>query len=109
MTANLLQANLLQATPFMHVRDLEATLAFFAQLGFRVGHRESNYAYVHREGAAVRILEEKDARLGLAASAIISTVATSTPFTASSSPGSTRCRRATSTVPPTSPIDSVSC
>ena len=64
MTANLLQANLLQATPFMHVRDLEATLAFFAQLGFRVGHRESNYAYVHREGAAVRILEEKDAPLG---------------------------------------------
>ena len=64
MSANPRQANLLQATPFMHVRDLEATLGFFAQLGFRVGHRESNYAYVHREGAAVRILEEKDAPLG---------------------------------------------
>ena len=56
--------NILQATPFMHVRDLEATLAFFAKLGFEACHREANYAYVAREGAAVRILEGGDAPVG---------------------------------------------
>jgi catechol 2,3-dioxygenase-like lactoylglutathione lyase family enzyme len=50
--------NTLQITPFMHVADLEATLQFLTgTLGFTVSHREANYAYVEREGAAIRILE----------------------------------------------------
>lgn len=56
--------SVLQVTPFMHVRDLEATLAFFERLGFAVRYREANYAYVDREGAAVRIMEDKEAPLG---------------------------------------------
>ena len=47
-----------QITPFMHVADLEATLRFLTHtLGFSVPHREANYAYVEREGAAIRILQ----------------------------------------------------
>ncbi|HWT12032.1 MAG TPA: VOC family protein [Allosphingosinicella sp.] len=51
-------SNILQVTPFMHVPDLEAALAFMTGiLGFSVGFRQSNYAYVSREGAGLRILE----------------------------------------------------
>jgi catechol 2,3-dioxygenase-like lactoylglutathione lyase family enzyme len=50
--------NFLQITPFMHVPDLEAALRFFNDtLGFRTLHRENGYAYVHRETAGVRILQ----------------------------------------------------
>jgi catechol 2,3-dioxygenase-like lactoylglutathione lyase family enzyme len=49
--------NTLQITPFMHVADLDAAVRFFVDtLGFAVRFRHSNYAYVEREGAAVRIL-----------------------------------------------------
>jgi catechol 2,3-dioxygenase-like lactoylglutathione lyase family enzyme len=49
--------NTRQITPFMHVADLDAALRFLTEtLGFTVPHREANYAYVEREGAAIRIL-----------------------------------------------------
>ena len=49
--------NVIQVTPFMHVRDLEEALGFWCGLlGFRVVVRMSDYAYVEREGSGVRIL-----------------------------------------------------
>lgn len=50
--------NFIQITPFIHVADLEAALAFFADLlGFTVGYRQPGYAYVSREGCGVRLLQ----------------------------------------------------
>ena len=52
--------NFIQVTPFMHVENLEAALTFFTGiLGFEVKHRAANYAYVYRETAGFRILEQK--------------------------------------------------
>ena len=46
-----------QITPFMHVKDLDATVRFFTEvLGFTVPYRQDNYAYLDREGAGVRVL-----------------------------------------------------
>jgi len=53
--------NTLQITPFMHVRDMEAALAFFTRLGFEAAIRMGNYAYVEREGVGIRVLEHDDA------------------------------------------------
>jgi catechol 2,3-dioxygenase-like lactoylglutathione lyase family enzyme len=61
----------IQVTPFMYARDLEAALAFWCgTLGFELRHREPGYAYVAlpAEGggwghAGVRILEDPDAHL----------------------------------------------
>jgi catechol 2,3-dioxygenase-like lactoylglutathione lyase family enzyme len=51
--------NLVQITPFMHVEDLDKALAFFTDiLGFTVGFRAANYAYVRREQVAFRLLEQ---------------------------------------------------
>lgn len=50
-------ANLIHVTPFLQVRDLEVTLAFFAGLGFPALYREANYAYLEREGCGFRVLE----------------------------------------------------
>jgi catechol 2,3-dioxygenase-like lactoylglutathione lyase family enzyme len=64
-----LEAAVIQITPFMYVRDLEAALDFWCgTLGFRIGHREPGYAYVAlptESGghAAVRILEDRNAHL----------------------------------------------
>jgi len=53
-------SNFIQITPFMHVEDLEKALAFFNDiLGFETQWRMANYAYVHRETAGFRILEQK--------------------------------------------------
>ena len=50
--------NTLQITPFMHVRDLDAALAFLVDvLGFTIPYRAENYAYAEREGAGIRVLE----------------------------------------------------
>lgn len=49
--------NTLQITPFMHVRALGEAVAFFESLGFQATFRMEGYAYVEREGAAIRILE----------------------------------------------------
>lgn len=50
--------NFVQITPFMHVPDLEAALAFFVDLfGFAVRFRQPGYAYVERDGCGVRLLQ----------------------------------------------------
>ena len=51
-------ANLVQVTPFMHVESLDKAVAFFTDiLGFELGFRADNYAYLRREGVAFRLLE----------------------------------------------------
>jgi len=52
--------NFIQVTPFLRVRDIEAALGFFGSLGFKVSHRQANYAYVEREGCGFRMMENKD-------------------------------------------------
>jgi catechol 2,3-dioxygenase-like lactoylglutathione lyase family enzyme len=55
-------SNFIQITPFMHVDDLERALTFFNEiLGFETQFRMANYAYVHRETAGFRILEQTGA------------------------------------------------
>ena len=55
-------ANIIQITPFMHVRDLEGALEFVCgTLGFTTLFRMPGYAYVEREGAGLRIMERPDA------------------------------------------------
>lgn len=50
--------NTLQITPFMHVSDLDAAVAFFIDtLGFAALFRQPGYAYLEREGAGLRILQ----------------------------------------------------
>ncbi len=52
--------NFIQITPFMHVPDIDAAVAFFEDLlGFRAAFRMDDYAYVEREGAGVRILQNR--------------------------------------------------
>ena len=52
-------ANIIQVTPFMLVPALEKALDFMVGvLGFRVVLHVGDYAYVEREGAGLRILEE---------------------------------------------------
>ena len=52
--------NFLQITPFMHVPDIEAAVAFFRDvLGFEPRWREADYAYVEREGCGIRILQNR--------------------------------------------------
>lgn len=53
-----------QITPFLHVPDLQAALAFFCDmLTFELKFRESNYAYVELAGCGLRLLEEPTRRL----------------------------------------------
>lgn len=53
-------ANLYRITPFMHVPDIDAALRFFTQvLGFECRFRQGTYAYVQREEAAFRLLENQ--------------------------------------------------
>ena len=52
-------ANIIQVTPFMLVPDLGTALAFMTDvLGFGVDFRMEGYAYVSREGAGLRVMEE---------------------------------------------------
>lgn len=47
-----------QVTPFLHVPDIDAAVAFFRDvLGFTVGLEGGGYAYVEREGCGVRMLQ----------------------------------------------------
>ena len=47
----------IQITPFMHVPDIDRAVAFFEEvLGFEAKFRQQDYAYVEREGAAIRML-----------------------------------------------------
>ena len=49
-------SNTLQITPFMHVRDLDAAIAFLEMLGFGAVVRMRDYAYLEREGAGMRVM-----------------------------------------------------
>lgn len=47
-----------QVTPFIHVSDFSAAVAFFEELlGFTVQLRADDYAYVEREGCAFRLYQ----------------------------------------------------
>ena len=47
-----------QITPFMHVPDLGAAIAFFEDvLGFSTLFRMKDYAYLHRETVGMRLME----------------------------------------------------
>lgn len=52
-------ANLFRITPFMHVPDIEVAIGFFGMLGFTLRFRSADYAYVQREAAAFRILQNR--------------------------------------------------
>ena len=55
-------SNFIQVTPFMHVPDIEQAVKFFTEiLGFEALLRLDDYAYVHRETAGFRILQNKGA------------------------------------------------
>ena len=50
--------NILQVTPFMYADDFAATVAFWRDLlGFTVSVHKPDFAYVERDGAGVRIME----------------------------------------------------
>ncbi|MEA3043545.1 MAG: hypothetical protein QOJ53_768 [Sphingomonadales bacterium] len=52
--------NFIQITPFMHVPDIGDAVAFFEDvLGFETLFRMSDYAYLEREGAGMRILQNR--------------------------------------------------
>jgi catechol 2,3-dioxygenase-like lactoylglutathione lyase family enzyme len=73
--------NFIQITPFMHVPDLNAAVVFFEYiLGFKTLFRQSDYAYIEREGVGIRMLQnhgDDGARPATGVSAITSTFATS--------------------------------
>ena len=49
-------ANFNQITPYMSVKDMDATVRFFVEtLGFKAWVHTGDYSYVQREGAAIRI------------------------------------------------------
>lgn len=53
-----------QITPMLHVPDLAQALDLFTRvLGFEVKFRMTNYAYLERESAGMRILEERGRKL----------------------------------------------
>ena len=53
-------SNFYRITPFMHVPDIDAAVEFFTDiLGFECRFRQGSYAYVQRETAAFRLLENK--------------------------------------------------
>lgn len=47
-----------KVTPFLHVPDVKAAVAFFRDLlGFKVWIDDGGYAYVERDGCGVRMLQ----------------------------------------------------
>ena len=52
--------NFIRITPFIHVPDIEQAVAFFEMLGFTSHFRMGSYAYVQRECAGVRLLQNDD-------------------------------------------------
>jgi catechol 2,3-dioxygenase-like lactoylglutathione lyase family enzyme len=52
--------NFIQITPFMHVDDVDRAVAFFTDiLGFKIGVRFEDYAYVYRENVGFRMLQNR--------------------------------------------------
>lgn len=57
--------NILQITPFMYADDLEEAIRFFCDLlGFQVLLRHPDYAYVQREVAGIRIMQNGPPYMG---------------------------------------------
>lgn len=57
--------NILQITPFMYADDLEEAVCFFRDLlGFTVLHRVHDFAYLEREGAGIRIMQNGPPYMG---------------------------------------------
>ena len=57
--------NILQITPFMYADDLEEAVRFFRDLlGFTTVVHADGYAYLEREGAAVRIMQNGPEYMG---------------------------------------------
>ncbi|MEM7643060.1 MAG: VOC family protein [Pseudomonadota bacterium] len=49
---------LTQITPFVPCADLDRAIGFYRdRLGFRLGFRADNYAFLKRDAAAIRLLE----------------------------------------------------
>lgn len=56
-------AKMTQITPFLMCKDIKEEIAFFRdRLGFTLGFEstEPDYAYLHRDGVAVRLLVSED-------------------------------------------------
>lgn len=54
-------ARLVQVTPFVPCTNLAAQIAFYRdRLGFEVGFQAESYAFLRRDGAAVRLIEVDD-------------------------------------------------
>lgn len=53
------KGNFIRITPFIHVPDIEAAVAFFESLGFTTYFRMGDYAYVQRECAGVRLMQNQ--------------------------------------------------
>lgn len=51
------KGNFIRITPFIHVPDIDAAVRFFESLGFVSYFRMSDYAYVQRECAGIRLLQ----------------------------------------------------
>jgi catechol 2,3-dioxygenase-like lactoylglutathione lyase family enzyme len=51
--------NFIRITPFIHVPDIDAAVKFFEDLGFIAYLRMGAYAYVQRENAGVRLLQNE--------------------------------------------------
>jgi catechol 2,3-dioxygenase-like lactoylglutathione lyase family enzyme len=47
----------IRITPFIHVPDIAAAVTFFESLGFTTYFRFEDYAYLQRETAGVRLLQ----------------------------------------------------
>ena len=51
---------MLHVTPFMRVPDIDRAVAFFTEtLGFTIGFRGGEYAFVHRDTVAFRLIEDE--------------------------------------------------
>ncbi len=49
----------IRMTPLIHVPDIAAAVAFFESLGFNAYFKFNDYAYVQRECAGVRLLQNR--------------------------------------------------
>ncbi len=53
------KGNFIRITPFIHVPDIDAAVTFFEELGFTAYFKFNDYAYVQRECAGVRLLQNR--------------------------------------------------
>jgi catechol 2,3-dioxygenase-like lactoylglutathione lyase family enzyme len=53
------KGNFIRVTPFIHVPDIDRAIDFFEMLGFTLYFHQDTYAYVQRECAGVRLLQNE--------------------------------------------------